>query len=184
MADGDRASTREAIRVRKRVKKPKIYVASSLGFLKEAGSHFYYEELIPTIREAVDCEIIDPWALSHEETARSIASIPEGARRRKALENLNVAETNEELALIRRSNGVVAYLNGSDVDSGVAFEMGYAHALKLPIVGIRTDFRPAGDNVGCDVNRIVEFPIKSFNRKIARTLDELKVQVREVFGRK
>jgi nucleoside 2-deoxyribosyltransferase len=180
MADGGRASTKGLVRVRK----PKIYVASSTGFLKEAGSHFYYEELIPAIEGAIECEILDPWAITHERTARSIAAIPEGKRRREALENLNVAETSEELALIRKSNGVVAYLNGSDVDSGVAFAMGYAHALKLPIVGLRTDFRPAGDNIGCDVNRIVEFPIKGAKRKIARTLDELKVQVREVFGRK
>ena len=36
---------------------------------------------------------------------------------------------------------VVAVLDGSDVDSGTAFEVGYAYARAIPIVGIRTDFR-------------------------------------------
>ena len=36
---------------------------------------------------------------------------------------------------------VVARLDGADVDSGVAFETGYARALGIPVVGIRTDYR-------------------------------------------
>jgi nucleoside 2-deoxyribosyltransferase len=40
---------------------------------------------------------------------------------------------------------VVAILDGPDVDSGTAFEMGYAYALRKPAVGIRTDFRKLQD---------------------------------------
>jgi len=40
---------------------------------------------------------------------------------------------------------VVAVLDGSDVDSGTAFEVGYAYARGIPIVGIRTDFRKSQD---------------------------------------
>jgi len=36
---------------------------------------------------------------------------------------------------------LVAVLDGPDADSGTAFEMGVAHALGKPIVGVRTDFR-------------------------------------------
>lgn len=56
------------------------------------------------------------------------------------------------LDAIESSDALVAVLDGSDVDSGVAFEMGYAYALKIPIVGIRTDFRQSqerGVNVMC-----------------------------------
>lgn len=37
---------------------------------------------------------------------------------------------------------VVAVLDGADVDSGTAFEVGYAYARGKPIIGVRTDFRP------------------------------------------
>jgi len=40
---------------------------------------------------------------------------------------------------------VVAVLDGSDVDSGTAFEVGYAYARKIPIIGIRTDYRKSQD---------------------------------------
>ncbi len=36
---------------------------------------------------------------------------------------------------------LVAVLDGPDADSGTAFEMGVAHALGKPIIGVRTDFR-------------------------------------------
>ena len=36
---------------------------------------------------------------------------------------------------------IVAVLDGPDVDSGTAFEVGFAHARDIPIIGIRTDFR-------------------------------------------
>ena len=42
---------------------------------------------------------------------------------------------------VRSADVIVACLDGPDVDSGVAFEMGYAHALGKPVVGVRTDFR-------------------------------------------
>lgn len=165
-------------------RKLKIYVASPLGFFKEAGDHFYHEKLIPAIREAVDCEIVDPWEHSHHDTIRTIEAMPAGKERKRAWENLDVAVAREDLSRLRRSDGVVAYLNGSDVDSGVAFEMGYAHALGKLVVGYRDDFRQAGENEGCDVNLMVEFPIKGCNRKLATTLEELKDQVKEVFGKR
>jgi len=43
------------------------------------------------------------------------------------------------------AEAVVAILDGSDVDSGVAFEVGRAYALGKPVVGIRTDYRPGAD---------------------------------------
>jgi nucleoside 2-deoxyribosyltransferase len=36
---------------------------------------------------------------------------------------------------------VLSILEGADVDSGTAVEMGYAYAKRKPIVGVRTDFR-------------------------------------------
>ncbi|NOZ24345.1 MAG: nucleoside 2-deoxyribosyltransferase [Planctomycetes bacterium] len=42
---------------------------------------------------------------------------------------------------IDRSDVLVAVLDGSDCDSGTAFEVGYAYAREKAIIGLRTDFR-------------------------------------------
>jgi nucleoside 2-deoxyribosyltransferase len=42
---------------------------------------------------------------------------------------------------VEQCDAMVAILDGPDADSGTAFEMGYAYALKKPIVGVRTDYR-------------------------------------------
>ncbi len=49
---------------------------------------------------------------------------------------------------IRRAKGIVAVLDGPDVDSGTAFECGYAHALGKPIIGVRSDLRSGGEERG------------------------------------
>lgn len=36
---------------------------------------------------------------------------------------------------------VVAWLDGADADSGTSFEVGYAFAKGIPVIGVRTDFR-------------------------------------------
>jgi len=42
---------------------------------------------------------------------------------------------------IDASRCVLAWLDGPDADSGTSFEVGYAYAKGLPVIGIRTDFR-------------------------------------------
>lgn len=49
---------------------------------------------------------------------------------------------------IRSMDVVVAVLDGVDVDSGTAFECGYAYAIGKPVIGIRTDLRCAGEEKG------------------------------------
>lgn len=62
--------------------------------------------------------------------------------------------------LIRGADGMLAVLDGPDVDSGTASEIGFASALGKPIVGLRTDLRPAGDNDGVIVNLQVEYFVR------------------------
>ena len=45
------------------------------------------------------------------------------------------------IAGLDRAAIVVAILDGCDSDSGTAFEVGYACAKGLPIIGVRTDYR-------------------------------------------
>lgn len=52
---------------------------------------------------------------------------------------------------IGRSRLVVAILDGTDADSGTCFEAGYAYALNIPVIGIRTDFRHCGDDGGLNL---------------------------------
>lgn len=44
------------------------------------------------------------------------------------------------------AGAVLVNCDGADVDSGTAFEAGYANALKIPIIAYRTDSRRAGDS--------------------------------------
>lgn len=46
---------------------------------------------------------------------------------------------------------VLVILDGTDADSGSCFEMGYAYAKGLPIVGLRTDFRGSGEHLGLNL---------------------------------
>ena len=42
---------------------------------------------------------------------------------------------------LEQADGIVAILDGPDVDSGTAFEIGYAHAKGKPVIGLKTDSR-------------------------------------------
>ena len=57
---------------------------------------------------------------------------------------------------IDRADAVIAILDGPDVDSGTAFEIGYAFARSKPIIGVRTDPRQLEDQgVNCMISRSV-----------------------------
>lgn len=49
---------------------------------------------------------------------------------------------------VRATDAVVAIFDGTDVDSGTAFECGYAYAVGKPIIGVRTDLRSGGEENG------------------------------------
>ncbi len=54
---------------------------------------------------------------------------------------------------------LIALLDGSQVDDGTAWEMGYFYAKKSPeqkVIGIRTDFRRAGESQEAVVNAMIE----------------------------
>ena len=51
---------------------------------------------------------------------------------------------------------VLAVLDGPSVDDGTAWEAGYAYARGLPVWGLRTDFRSAGDTAQSLVNCMIE----------------------------
>ncbi|MFU2208997.1 nucleoside 2-deoxyribosyltransferase [Solidesulfovibrio sp. C21] len=68
---------------------------------------------------------------------------------------------------------VVAVLDGAQVDDGTAFEAGYAHARGLPVWGLRTDFRVAGDTVHSLVNCMIECACARIFRDEASLVDAM-----------
>ena len=139
---------------------PAIYVASPLGF-SEPGARYLSEVLHPALL-AAGFSILDPW-----ESGRILIAAAGGAE----LSAINAELGAANAALIRRAAAIFAVLDGTDVDSGTAAEIGYASGLGRTIVGLRTDFRMAGDNAATPVNLQVLHFIEASGGAFATELD-------------
>jgi len=69
---------------------------------------------------------------------------------------------------------VVAILDGTDVDSGTAFEVGYSFANGKPVVGLKTDMRVFAKDE--ELNNMLTQGI----RALARNLDEVVSELRKL----
>ncbi|MDX6689476.1 MAG: hypothetical protein QOG15_933 [Solirubrobacteraceae bacterium] len=142
--------------------RPRCYIASALGF-SEAGRAYYAEHYLPALTQYV--EPVDPWTLTEPEAFA--AARAEGREHELGLE---VGARNAEA--IREAQLLIAHLDGQEVDSGTAVEIGYAAALGRPCVGLRTDLRTSGEP-GMAVNLQVEAFIALSGGFIASSLDDL-----------
>jgi nucleoside 2-deoxyribosyltransferase len=156
--------------------KPRIYIAGPLGF-SEAGRHFYHAVLVPFV-SGLGYHVLDPWTLTDARKIEAVERMPYGAERREAWRTLNrkIGATNR--AAIDGARGVVAILDGPDVDSGTAAEIGYAFARGKFIVGYRGDFRLSADNEGGVVNVQVEFFIRQSGGTIVTRYEDLERSLR------
>ena len=77
-----------------------------------------------------------------------------------------------DLSALESCDVVVALLDGVDVDTGVAFELGYAHALKKPLVGLKTDCRTFSKTE--EVNLMLEVPLVRLCRSVDEVVEALK----------
>ncbi len=126
---------------------PAVYAAGPSGFTA-AGLAFHTGVVLPALA-AAGCAVLDPWDPTDPVTiGLATSSDPEPAAELAAVCARNVV-------LIDACDGVLAVLDGSDVDSGTAAEIGYAAAIGKPVVGIRLDLRRTGDP-GSLVNGQVE----------------------------
>ena len=144
-----------------------IYLAGPLGF-SEAGRAF-----VPRLKRGLAAKghrIIDPFALTD---TRKVQRMRYGAAKRAAWRKLNRVIGAANRAAIDRCDAVVAVLDGVDVDSGTAAEIGYAFARGKRIVGYRGDFRLSADNEGATVNLQVEYFIRESGGTIVTTVAEL-----------
>jgi len=78
----------------------------------------------------------------------------------------------EDISALKACDFVVAILDGVEVDSGVAFEMGYAVAIRKPVLGLKTDHR-AFSKVE-DVNLMLEVTLIKLCSSIEDIVNELK----------
>ncbi len=149
-----------------------IYIASPLGF-SEAGRFFYYNKLVPTIIEE-GFKVIDPWVLTPQSYIEKIIKMPVSKKKIRKLREMNeiIGRNNEKG--IRASNGMIAILDGQDVDSGVASEIGVTFELKKKILGYRGDFRLSSENEGTQINIQVGYWIDKSGGKIYTSLDDLR----------
>jgi nucleoside 2-deoxyribosyltransferase len=149
----------------------KVYVASPLGFA-DAGREFYYRRLLPMLRRAGH-DVIDPWKSAAGAKIDRASRLPYGQARRHALAAANVAAARANQHAIDSADAVVAVLDGADVDSGTAAEIGYAFARGIPIVGYRSDVRLAGDNDGAVVNLQVEYFVRASGGGLVTSLRDV-----------
>ena len=160
---------------------PKIYMAGPLGF-SEAGLHFYANVLVPFV-SGLGYQVLDPWTLTDSGKIEAVRKLPYGDEKRAAWRTLNREIGANNRTAIDEAQGVVAVLDGVDVDSGTAAEIGYAFARGKLIVGYRGDFRLSADNEGGIVNLQVEFFIRESGGTIVDRYADLEPSLRPLRAR-
>ncbi len=157
----------------------KIYIASPLGF-SESGRYFLYDKICP-LMDKLNLTCIDPWKLTPEYLIERVNKIEDADEKKNEWIKLNriIAENNKNGII--ESDGIFAILDGTDVDSGTASEIGFGAAMNKKICGYRSDFRRAGDNDGAIVNLQVEYFILNSGGRIVSDLLELENELSRIF---
>ena len=156
----------------------KIYTAGPLGF-SEAGRAFHRDYLLPEVKR-LGHQALDPWTLTESSRIEAVRDMPYGESRRDAWRALNLEIGTANRAALDACDLVFAVLDGVDVDSGTAAEIGYALAKAKPIIGYRGDFRLSADNEGSTVNLQVEYFIRASGGDIIVALGELEAALARV----
>ena len=146
-----------------------VYVGGPSGFF-EAGRLWHRDVVIPAVI-AAGLVPKDPWS-GPSPVAEVLSTMEYGFDRRAALHEANLAQGRYDLDLIDDSEAVLASLDGQDVDSGTALEIGYGFARGLLLVGVRTDIRRCSDNEGSIVNLMVETCIADSGGILTDSLDQ------------
>lgn len=159
--------------------KKSLYVASPLGF-SEVGRYFMHDKLFPLLTK-LGYGIIDPWTLTDPQLIDPVVNMEYGKAKQEAWQKLNLILGENNRKGIQDSDGLLAVLDGVDVDSGTASEIGYAAALGKPVLGYRGDFRLAADNEGSIVNLQVEYFIRLNKGAIVTTFADVEKHLPLVF---
>ncbi|MDX9753117.1 MAG: nucleoside 2-deoxyribosyltransferase [bacterium] len=151
----------------------KVFLASPLGFMESSRPFIsrLQQKLV-----SLQFEPVDPWAASPdlERLLTEAMHLPDQSKREKALHSISMQMAERNYSLLRSCQGVLAVLDGSDVDSGTASEIGCAFALGSKVInGYRGDFRRSGENDGVLVNLQVQYWIEKSGGRIYTSLKDL-----------
>jgi nucleoside 2-deoxyribosyltransferase len=155
--------------------KKRIYLASPLGFA--ASTRGFMIETIARLSNVVI--VLNPWddtsSAADFERAQALTDIN---ARREAFHRINLGIGAKNEHLIRSADLLVAVLDGVDVDSGTAGEMGFAYGLGKPVYGLRTDFRVTGDNEAAGINLQLRYFIERSGGSYLTSVDDLLTALR------
>jgi nucleoside 2-deoxyribosyltransferase len=148
---------------------PKVYLASPLGF-----SHEYepYLERIKARLHQLGYEVFDPWEQPFSKAIHKASEIEDYHERIAAFIRLakEIGTANENG--VRCCDILLAVLDGAEVDSGCAAEVGFAMATGIKCFGLRTDWRDCGE-FGLPMNLQVLHFIEKSGGKLFRRIEEI-----------
>lgn len=150
----------------------KVYLASPLGFSPELKS---YREKIKRKLTELGCTVLDPWEGPFGPAIEGASAIQDWPARTMAFKQIaaKIGKANE--GMIRSCDAVLGMLDGPEVDSGTASEIGFAAALDKTCYGLRTDFRNSGDFDGVPINLQVLYWIESSGGRLFRGIDGIRI---------
>lgn len=127
------------------VRKPRLYLAAPLFTPREREFNGFLRD---RLRPYIDVY------LPQEDGLLLANLVNEGI-------DVSVAEKmvfDADIASMKEVDALLAVLDGANVDEGVAFEIGYVHALGKVCVALQTDIRrqlPTGNNpmIGCSISQ-------------------------------
>ena len=152
----------------------KVYLAGPDGFTPVTLA-WHDTVLVPAVVSA-GLIPVSPWHRFDAEFEKAF-TMPPGPHRQSLLADIDDRAGALNARLIEEAAGMLAQLDGPDVDSGTAAEVGYGSALGLFVSGVRSDLRTCADNEGVVVNLQVQHFISrtggSVHRDVASAIAEL-----------
>ena len=147
----------------------KVYLASPLGFSPENKP---YLEKVKARLHQLGCEVFDPWAQPFSKAIREASGIEDYHERIAAFTHLakEIGVANENA--IRECDKLLAVIDGADVDSGTASELGFAAGICKPLYALRTDWRDSGE-FGLPVNLQILHFIEMSSGRLFRSIEEI-----------
>lgn len=157
-----------------------VYISSPLGF------SWFGRQALRLLHEMLDragFRVRDPWDWPGQRSSATLRTSDLLLTARLAGHDRDW-QVSQEIAArnvteLHAANVVLAILDGADVDSGVAAEVGYASAINKPVVGLRTDDRATSDSSGYLVNLQVTHLIAHSGGRVTRTVHEAIEGLRE-----
>jgi nucleoside 2-deoxyribosyltransferase len=163
----------------------KIYLASPYGFT-DSGLYFMNEVMIPMLKKE-NFEVLNPWGMLPEFKKELAAafSIKDPTDMQNKIEEILSSVAGKDLKLVDECDFLLAVLDGSDVDSGVALEIGYAYVKGKKMIGYRSDTRQSGDMPPLKVNVMIGDCIRNSGGKVfagSGSWEELKKSISTIFN--